>query len=90
MVLSDDAFKQVLRQFDRKKDTRPKSAAPTLSVPASASPSVSMSVSETSDADDELQPAVLQPPARDDPKGGRSKSTKRGASSSLSGPSAKK
>lgn len=85
MVLSDDAFRQILRKFDRKKNPTRPSANRTES-----NPEVDME-STSGESDTEPPPAPTPPaPSRDKPTGSRSKSHKRGASSVLSGPSAKK
>ena len=94
MVLSDDAFRQVLHKFDKKKNPGPGGSTGPRHEPPISSEARAESQSTGSESDEESHaPNPPTPPvhARDKPSGSRSKSMKRGASSSaLSGPSAKK
>ena len=75
IVLSDDLFRQILRQFDKKKH---ESAAPATTAPSGSG-------SSSGPVTDESPPRAPDPSS----KSSRSKSTKRGASSDLSSQSKK-
>ena len=70
IVLSDDLFRQILRQFDKKKH---ESAAPATTAPSGSG-------SSSGPVTDESPPRAPDPSS----KSSRSKSTKRGPSSDLS------
>ena len=87
MVLSDDAFRKILHEFDKKKGPKVNPAAP----PATPRPTGNESTvsSPTSDEEAAIDTiAVVNQPHSS--KGGKNRNGKRGASSALSGPSAKK
>ena len=93
MVLSDDAFRRILRKFDRKKSSNHSqdSASVSRPPPAPAAPEAKDSGMSSSDSEasevDEPPPVVQPPPSLDR---SRSRSGKRGASSALVGPKPKK
>ena len=94
VVLSDDMFRQILRQFDKKKA---KAASAQPAQPPQPTRQVSATSTSSDDEGSEVSmadaapviPAPVPAPAVVDPRS-RSRSHKRGASSALSGPNPKK